>query len=849
MAVRLQTLGRHVLVKDGAASTSLGSQPVRAAFLVHLAVERETTREKVSGLLWPDRDARRARHALSQTLYQLRSDFGDGLILADRARLRATPELEVDAFDFVRAVERDDVETAVALYAGPFLSGHRLVETQAFEMWVDLQRARLERLNRRARRLHIRGFVNAGNTEAAMNAARAWADLDPFEDEAQHQLIGLLASTGDFDEALRRYDDYQRLLAAEDLSPLDETTTLIESIRRKREGASGRESTPGSAVQSPARNAGELETAVAPVPTGTRETGAWQRRSLPMRSILLAAVLVMIGGAGAVALLDRADSGRLIGDRVLVVPFDNETGDSALAPIGDMAADWISQGLARIGRLQVIPTVELLGMTGARPEPGLARGGTATALGAARQARAGIVVSGRYYTRADRLELYAQISDVASGELVVALDPVTSGVANPGSAIEDVGRRIMGSLAARFSSDVPLEPPSVIHPPTYDAFVTYQEGTRLFSHGEFAASIPYFLQATRLDPDFVRPLLTAASAWGNLGDAARQDSMLDVVGLRARALAPYERAHLEWARADLHGDLDAAWEAARRLVRLAPGGPANYVHGAQALEDGRPRDAIDIFADLDPAPDWAPDWWNSWEYITAGYHALGEHQRELKVIRTVMRDDSRLRMRVLELRALAALGRVDDVLDRLDQAMSGLDEARLDFGDVLARTAVELQAHGNGAAADPLLERAVRWCAIPGRPMTPRQQWRRVRVLTATGRYDDAESLLQSLRTGSPASIDFCGYSGVIAARRGDRRGALAIDDSLSRSIGRYDLGRSVYWQAAIRAWLGEPDAALGLLREARTRGRPLGFDLHADDDLRPLWDLPEYAALVVVRD
>jgi len=101
MEIRLFTLGQLGIYVDGSELVALTTQPVRAALLIYLALERHSTREAVMACLWPEREARRARHALSQTLYALRRSLGATWI-----------EVHGEALE---------------LYGGPFLDGWHLI--------------------------------------------------------------------------------------------------------------------------------------------------------------------------------------------------------------------------------------------------------------------------------------------------------------------------------------------------------------------------------------------------------------------------------------------------------------------------------------------------------------------------------------------------------------------------------------------------------------------------------------------------------------------------------------------------------------------------------------------------
>ncbi len=159
----LRVLGGFQVVQDGREVSELTAQPGRAALLVFLALEGSTTRDSVVALLWPEHDALKARHALSQTLHRLRGALGDDWLESEGERLAIAPAVEVDARTFEALVEKGEHEQALPLYHGPFLPGWFLAESPGFELWADRQRARLERLHRHARRERIRACRERGD--------------------------------------------------------------------------------------------------------------------------------------------------------------------------------------------------------------------------------------------------------------------------------------------------------------------------------------------------------------------------------------------------------------------------------------------------------------------------------------------------------------------------------------------------------------------------------------------------------------------------------------------------------------------------------------------------------------
>jgi DNA-binding SARP family transcriptional activator len=145
MALRIRTLDSLSFATGAEDVAALHEQPVRAALLVVLAVERELSRERLLALLWPERDPAHARHALNQTLYLIRRDLGTDLCEVNGDRIRAASALQADVQEFRDAVAAEHWNDALRLYQGEFLQGWYLTGSRPFEEWVERHRADLRR--------------------------------------------------------------------------------------------------------------------------------------------------------------------------------------------------------------------------------------------------------------------------------------------------------------------------------------------------------------------------------------------------------------------------------------------------------------------------------------------------------------------------------------------------------------------------------------------------------------------------------------------------------------------------------------------------------------------------------
>jgi hypothetical protein len=122
--------------------------------------------------------------------------------------------------------------------------------------------------------------------------------------------------------------------------------------------------------------------------------------------------------------------------------LSNETGDSTLAPLGQMVASWITDGLGSTAGIEVVTSAAVVP---ALHDQHLAQSGAddpARLHILAAETRAGTLVSGSYYRGArGPVEFHVEITDANSGELLRAIGPITSG-AEPQRTAANLGRAV-----------------------------------------------------------------------------------------------------------------------------------------------------------------------------------------------------------------------------------------------------------------------------------------------------------------------------------------------------------------------------------------------------------------------
>jgi DNA-binding SARP family transcriptional activator/TolB-like protein len=816
-AIRVETFGRLAIIRAGG-RTAAGLPPVRSALLVFLAVERDVSREEALALFWPESTARQARHSLNQVLHRLRADLGGGWLQVSGDRLQATPALHADVHEFMAAIEAGEPDRAIALYRGRFLQGARLADSKPFEEWVDRWEARLATLFRDACRVAIERAAVAGDVESALAVARRWGSVEPFAEEAQHRVMELLVASGSVAEALAHFDWYQGLLADEELEVPDDTRVLAERLRA--------ESVVPAPLRIPTAPVGPPEISPAHRPV-TRPTARRQLRRVTWPVAAAAGLLV----ATAATVVYRVTAAPVDPRQrsVMVAPLENFTGDPALDPLGRMAADWVGQTVARYG-IRVVPASDvLLELATAGP----AASANARARAAATQFHADLLVTGHYTRDGADLIIRAQVSELQSGKLWGPVPAIRAPADSHAVVLRRIEQQVTGLLVSQLRPGFPLEPPTVLRPPTLEAYAAFLLAVEPFIGGDYRAAIPHLARAFELDSTFVRAALVAASAHWNAGDAAGTDSIARLLAGRNVELAPYEVEHLRWLQAALAGDLAAALQAAMAAADLAPGGPITGVAAGLALDLGRPWLALDLVNRMDPSHAPLPAYWDGRTRIL---HALGEHREERRVARTAAADTPwLLRSLFWELRALAGMRRFAEIRARVADAHALPKDPRFDLGTFLSDVALEVAAHGDDDLAGELFSRAVAWYDELLEHDTSAEDARtaRARVLYRMG--DNAVALQEYRRLAElhPDEVQVLGTLAVLEARLGNAAAARTLADEL---VDRpFIHGEASIWRARVEAALGDHEAAARLLRHAFREGFRGRFDLHCDPDLRPL--------------
>ncbi|HXI65070.1 MAG TPA: serine/threonine-protein kinase, partial [Gemmatimonadales bacterium] len=436
--------------------------------------------------------------------------------------------------------------------------------------------------------------------------------------------------------------------------------------------------------------------------------GTSHRISVPTRGLLAGrrgrriafatGVLFALLGVGSAVHLLRARGSRLNERRVVVAVIENHTGDPALDNIGHMAADWVTQGLAQTGLVEVVPSVSVMSSSRA---PGGHGAGHLDAIGIrtlGRETGAGTVVSGAYYRQADSIRFQVQVSAASDGTVLRALDPVAAPISQPLVAVEALRQRVMASLATLFDSRLSLWAKAAGQPPSFPAYQEFIQGLDRMVQWDSRGAIFHFRRAAREDSTFKLPLIFAAHEHMDLGEFATADSMAQAVERAPGPLSPLDRHYLTWVLAETRGDRQRALETAREMAIIAPNSETLWLVAQCALALNRPHEMADALATLGPDRGLFRGWSVYWFYLSFAHHLMGDYRAELKdALEGRRRHPDELTVLAAEVRALAAQGRIADIRERLTEAPSLPPQPGWSPADIGLLAAFELAAHDHRA--------------------------------------------------------------------------------------------------------------------------------------------------------
>ncbi|HEU0012815.1 MAG TPA: BTAD domain-containing putative transcriptional regulator [Longimicrobium sp.] len=585
----------------------------RIALLAILAVARRRPvgRERLIGLLWPEHPADAARHTLSESLYVLRKEMGDGAFVAAGDDLALSPEVvATDVGAFEEALEEGRLEDAVAAYGGPFLDGFYVSDAQEFGHWVDGERDRLARAYAQA----LETLAERAEAEGrALDAAEWWRRLaahDPYSSRVALRLAAALEGAGERAAAIRALAGHAgRVRADLELEPEPEVAALEQRLRSVPPAPPPAPSpapvaTAPAEAASPAILPGQGPAAPArTLPAPPPPARAWPAGRGPAAGVALLVLFL------AVAALVPSLASRPAGDeparydprRIAVLYFDDQS------PDGDLG--YLAAGLTGelIDQLSGVPALEVVSRNGVKAY----RDGEMGFDSLVARLGVGSVVDGSVQRYGDSVRVTVRLVDTNRGRQLESRTVIRP-VGDLFALERTVGQEVSGFLRRRLGREVRFAEAAAETRSAHALALRFRgeaahdEAWRMARRGHpldqasarrlFARADSFLAAAEAADPGWARPALLRGAlsldraSLASGGERARLHAMAAASASRALSLDPRDPAALA-----LRGRV--RWRQALEAGRAAP----DSARLAAAEADLRAA----VEADSSLAPAWA----------------------------------------------------------------------------------------------------------------------------------------------------------------------------------------------------------------------------------------------------
>jgi len=226
--ITVKLLGRPQIQFQGKWLEPAPSKPLY--LLLYAAYNGEwLEREKLSFLLWPEKNEKTAQQNLRRLIFRAKEyDFASKLE-TEKTRLRWPIKTDLQAFR--EALAKQDWQSALKLYQGKLLEGFNPKNEAGLEAWLEQERSDLNRVWRNTMHKHIEELELKQEHDKTTPLLYELYKNEPLAEDILQRYLKSAYLTGERDNALSTFKTFKEQLKEElDLDPLEETETLIQTI-------------------------------------------------------------------------------------------------------------------------------------------------------------------------------------------------------------------------------------------------------------------------------------------------------------------------------------------------------------------------------------------------------------------------------------------------------------------------------------------------------------------------------------------------------------------------------------------------------------------------------------------
>ena len=214
------------------AGSPVGKLPKKSrALLAYLAMAGEPVgRDRLADLLWPYQASEQARHSLRNCVLEISRRLGPRLG-RNQESLWFAAETDLQRLRELAGGGLDQLSAAAALIRGELLQDLNITTSDAWQDWLEHERALILRTITQVLRRYAEHAGAAGRHDEAIAAARQLVFFDNLNEEAHRLLMRTLAAAGRRGEAVGQFKTLEKLLRHElGVAPDKASRALAEEL-------------------------------------------------------------------------------------------------------------------------------------------------------------------------------------------------------------------------------------------------------------------------------------------------------------------------------------------------------------------------------------------------------------------------------------------------------------------------------------------------------------------------------------------------------------------------------------------------------------------------------------------
>jgi DNA-binding SARP family transcriptional activator/TolB-like protein len=536
--------GAAIVADDGVPLDGTATQRRLLALLATLAVAGDAglTRDRLVGLLRPEGDPTRVRHALTQALYHARRSLGCDDLFGVGADIRLNPtRIASDVDQFRNHVAAGELTAAVDLYGGPFLDGFFVSGSPEFDQWVSATRDRFAKKTIVA----LDKLATLEEERSAWLASAVWrrriVDIDPLSAAATTNLMTALANGGDRALAIHHAQLYSVLVREQlDLEPDESVELLVARLRRSSPAralpAVAIESVPPAAI---ALTGIDEPSRLASVVRGRRPSfDRWITAAGLVATVAVVGMLVTTALPQMAADLSSSEAASSMRRQIVIVPFRATGADASVGYLREGMVELLSTRLGddSLGR-SVDPGAVLTAWHATASKTGGADLSIDDTRHLAKRFDAGRLVTGSVIGTQSHLVVTARLLAVSDGH--VDAEATVQGSADSITTLVD---RLAARLLAESAGE--HERLAVRTTESLPALRAFLIGQAAYRRGNYQAAMGEYERAIGLDSTFGIAAFQLALSADRLNDAEQHDRALAIAWANRTDLIERDLVHL-----------------------------------------------------------------------------------------------------------------------------------------------------------------------------------------------------------------------------------------------------------------------------------------------------------------